>query len=196
MPALIRCALAIALTLSVSTFYSEYAHANWLTRLARGGAEVGEAGQRGSQARHRRASTHAADYVARLPKPAKGAALAAHATPEGHWKFVSREGEVFTAGNADELARVGTVLAPDAAAGDKLALYLTEDTVFAERALLKDLPPDAELYIVAGKDGFRLRRTGERSGRRPRRRGPAQHHRGSQRPEAVRRDGVPARPAR
>ncbi len=68
--------------------------------------------ERREQARDRSGLTRAADYVARLPKPVKGAALAAHATPEGHWKFVSREGEVFTAGNADELARVRSVLAP------------------------------------------------------------------------------------
>jgi hypothetical protein len=144
----------------MSALYSGFAHANWLTRLGRGAAEIGEAGSAVSKLGIA-GLTHAAEYVARLPKAAKGAALAVHATPEGHWKFVNREGEVFTAGNADELARVRTVLAPEAAAGDKLALYLSEDTVFAERALLKDLPPDAELYVVSGNDGFRLRRSSD-----------------------------------
>jgi hypothetical protein len=142
---------------AASAMLAHGAHANWLTRLGRGASEVGEAGSAAGKL-GLGAAQHAAEYVARLPKAAKGAALAAHATPEGHWKFVNREGDVFTAANADELARVGTVLAPEAAAGSKLALYLTEDTVFAERVLMKDLPADADLYVVAGNDGFRLRR--------------------------------------
>lgn len=147
----------LALAFAACALLAGSAHANWLTRLGRGAAEVGEAGSAASKL-GLGAAQHAAEYVARLPKAAKGAALAAHATPEGHWKFVNRDGDVFTAASPDELARVGAVLAPEAAGGGKLALYLTEDTVFTERALLKDLPPDAELHIVAGNDGFRLRR--------------------------------------
>jgi hypothetical protein len=150
------CALILALALT-SAMLAGTADANWLTRLGRGAAEVGEAGTAASKL-GLGAAQHAAEYVARLPKAAKGPALAAHATPEGHWKFINREGDVFTAASPDELARVGTALAPEAATDGKLALYLSEDTVFAERALLKDLPPDAELHVVAGNDGFRLRR--------------------------------------
>src|SRR5690606_23546477 len=40
----------------------------------------------------------------------------------------------------------------------RVALYLSEDTVFAQRAALKDLPADAELHVVVGKDAYRLRR--------------------------------------
>ncbi len=75
---------------------------------------------------------NAAAHVAALPKLGKGAALAAHVTPEGHWKFANREGQVFTAATPDELARVSATLAPEAQAGEKLALYLSEDTVFAQ----------------------------------------------------------------
>jgi hypothetical protein len=147
----------LVLACAANAWLATSAHANWLTRLSRGAAEVGEAGSAASKL-GLGAAQHAAEYVSKLPKAAKDAALAAHATPEGHWKFVNREGEVFTAGNADELARVGSVLIPEAAAGGKLALYLSEDTVFAQRALLKDLPPDADLHIVVGDDAFRLRR--------------------------------------
>lgn len=150
----------LALAIAATAMLSGTVHANWLTRLGRGAAEVGEAGTAASKLGVG-AAQHAAEYVARLPKAAKGAALAAHATPEGHWKFVNREGDVFTAASPDELARVGAVLAPEAAAGGKLALYLSEDTVFAERALMKDLPPDAELHVVAGNDSFRLRRAAD-----------------------------------
>jgi hypothetical protein len=133
------------------------AGANWLSRLARGTGEAGEAGVKAGKL-GLGALDSAASYVAKLPPPAKGVALAAHATPEGHWKFVNREGEVFTAGNADELSRVTGTLAPELPADGKLSLYLSEDTVFRERALLADLPADADLHLVVGDDSYRLAR--------------------------------------
>jgi len=135
------------------------APANWLTRLAR---EAGEAGS-GAATRAGRygvgALDQAAAHIKALPTAGKGAVLAAHATPEGHWKFVNREGEVFTAGTPDELSRAVPTLAPQVANGGKLALYLTENTVFKERALLKDLPEGAALHMVVGRDSYPLVRT-------------------------------------
>ena len=134
------------------------AQANWLTRLAR------EAGEAGSGAATRAAKygvgglDRAAAHVKALPSATKGAVLAAHATPEGHWKFVNRDGEVFTAGTPDELSRAVPTLLPDAPSDAKLALYLTEDTVFGERALLKDLPEGAALHVVVGRDSYPLAR--------------------------------------
>ena len=132
--------------------------AGWLSRLAREAGETG--GGAGLAGRAGRlglgALDDAAAHVAALPRLAKGTPLAAHVTPEGHWKFANRDGEVFTAATPDELARVKSTLAPGAAADESLALYLSEDTVFARRALLKDLP-EAELYVVVGKDAYRLR---------------------------------------
>lgn len=131
-------------------------NAHWLTRLAR---EAGEAGSSvGTKAGRLGlgALDDAASHVARLPRVGQGVALAAHATPEGHWRFVSREGDVFTAATPDEMARVRTVLAPDAAPGDPLSLYLSAETVFPRRTLLSELP-DADLSIVVGKDAYKLR---------------------------------------
>lgn len=131
--------------------------AHWLTRLAR---EAGDAGGSGAALNAGRlglgALDDAAGHVARLPRVGSGTALAAHATPEGHWRFVSREGEVFTAATPDELARVRTALAPDAAPDSPLSLYLTPETVFARRELLSELPK-ADLSIVVGKDAYKLR---------------------------------------
>ncbi len=141
------------------------AEANWLTRIGRGATEIGEGGAKLGKL-GLGAIDNAASYVARLPAPAKGAALAAHATPEGHWKFVNREGEVFTAGNAAELGRVTEVLAPGLGSDGRLALYLSEDTIFLERARLKDLPQDAELFLVAGDDSYRLTRRAGGGGER------------------------------
>src|SRR3990170_2585667 len=78
------------------------ADANWLTRLGRGAAEIGaEGGKAGKLGLG--ALDNAAGYIGKLPAAADGVPLAAHATSEGHWKFVNREGEVFTAGTPDEM---------------------------------------------------------------------------------------------
>lgn len=135
------------------------AEANWLTKLGKLSREAGEAGSK--VAKHGIGGLDsAAAHIKALPNAGKGAALAAHATPEGHWKFVNREGEVFTAGTPDELKRAVPSLLPEAARDGKLAIYLTEDTVFGERALLKDLPDGADLHLVVGRDSYRLVRRG------------------------------------
>lgn len=130
--------------------------ANWLTKLAK---EAGEAG--GSVARH---AGHGLDELAgmarhlkSLPHDAKGVSLAAHATPEGHWKFTNRDGEVFTAASPEEMARVVANLAPDHVGDGKLKLFLSEDTVFARPEMIKQLPGDGELHLLAGGRSYRLR---------------------------------------
>src|SRR5262245_52993791 len=160
-----RSAAAIMIAAALGAAYVGSAHANWLSRLARGAGEAGEAGLHAGRL-GLGALEGAAGYVAKLPPLGKGVPLAAHATPEGHWKFVNREGDVFTAGSADELARVKEALAPGAVPDSKLALYLSEDTVFAEQANRKNLGLDADLHLVAGKDSYRLAWRGEGSAAR------------------------------
>lgn len=131
--------------------------AGWLSRIAREAAEGGgdvasKVGKTGVGA-----LDNAAAHIAALPKLSGGTALAAHVTPEGHWKFANREGQVFTAATPEELSRVGMALAPEAAPGGKLAYYLSEETVFTQRAALKDLPKEAELHVVVGDDAYKLR---------------------------------------
>src|SRR4029079_381579 len=134
------------------------AQANWLSRLGRIGAEVGEVAPAAGKMGQLRGVDleRAAAHIRSLPTGAKGAVLAAHATPEGHWKFVNREGDVFTAGTPEELQRVFTTLLPHAAPGGNLGIYLSEDTLCCDRALLKELPPGAKLYVVAGSDSYPL----------------------------------------
>src|SRR4029079_3102144 len=118
------------------------AQANWLSRLGRIGAEVGEgapaAGKMGKLGvvELERAAAH----IRSLPTGAKGAVLAAHATPEGHWKFVNRESDVFTAGKPEEVQHTFTTLLRDAPPGGNLGIFLSGDTLFRDRALLKELP--------------------------------------------------------
>ncbi len=153
-----RGALAAAIVAVGMLAASAPSDAGWLSRILREAAESGGGvATKGAGKLGLGALDNAAAHVASLPKLSTGTALAAHITPEGHWKFVSREGNVFTAATPDELARVGTALAPDAAPGGKLALYLSEDTVFAGRAAMKDLPKDSDLHVVVGKEAYRLR---------------------------------------
>ncbi len=134
------------------------ASANWLTRLTREAGEVGSKGAAHMPA-HLGPVGKAAAHLKGLAAAPK-AALAAHATPEGHWQFANREGVTFTAGTADEMQRVLPALAPDAVkAGEtKLTLYLSEDTVVRYRAALDQIPTDADLHVVTDIGAFPLMR--------------------------------------
>jgi hypothetical protein len=128
------------------------ARANWLTALSKGAGKAAKYadGELGAIGR-------AAGHLAELPAGSRSA-LAAHATPEGHWQFVNREGQVFTAGTADEMKRVLPALSPGATSEGKLTLYLSEDSVFANRHALEKLPKDADLHLVTDAGAFPLSR--------------------------------------
>ena len=104
---------------------SATASAGWLTRLA-GSAEHGAA----RAVRKGAALDHVAAHLKALPDRPDGIALAAQATQEGHWRFVNKAGETFTAGTPEEMKRAASVLLPEAKADAKLSLYVTQDTVF------------------------------------------------------------------
>jgi hypothetical protein len=131
------------------------AQADILSRLARIGSKADAPGLKLPDAAP--GFSRAAAVLQGLPADTKAAAsLAAHATPEGHWKFANRDGDVFTAGSPEELARAVPVLLPEAGSGTSLNLYLSEASVFRDRKLLADLPSGANLHIVAGKSSYPL----------------------------------------
>jgi hypothetical protein len=105
-------------------------------------------------------------YVRGVPAKADVVALAAQGTPEGHWRFVNRSGEMYTVGTPDEMKRVATVLHPEARPGARLALYMTQDTVLRDRVALKALPAGIELSVVVGAESYRLLRRSEAAGER------------------------------
>lgn len=75
-----------------------------------------------------------------LPEAVRPTALAADASPEGHWTFINAGGDRFTAGTVEELKRVASTLAPEMTkAAARLTLILTEDSVFRQRDLIKTL---------------------------------------------------------
>ncbi|MCB1501168.1 MAG: hypothetical protein KDK07_15505 [Bauldia sp.] len=130
-------------------------NAHWLTKILR---EAGEAG--GGVARHAGKALDDMGGLSRhlksLPHEADSVALAAHATPEGHWRFSNRDGDVFTAANPQEMSRVITNLAPGHAAEGRLKLFVSEESVFARPESLKDLPAGAELHLLADGRSYRL----------------------------------------
>jgi hypothetical protein len=143
--------------LLVTPCFNGLAEASWLSKVIGASEHAGpRAARLGSGALE-----NAAVHLRVLPAKADGAALAAQATQEGHWRFVNKAGETFTAGTPEELKRVASVLLPEAKADAKLSLYVTEDTVFQHRAALKDLPKGTELYVVARNESYRVLRRGE-----------------------------------
>jgi hypothetical protein len=138
------------------------ADANWLTHIVK---EAGEAGGKAATHAHPNLGPvgRAVGHLDRLGAAPKGT-LAAHATPEGHWQFANREGQTLTAGTADEFNRILPALAPDAPPGTKLSLYLSEDSVFANRAHLDKLPGDADLHVVTEHGAFALTRKAAEGG--------------------------------
>lgn len=133
------------------------AHAGWLAK-AIGATE--HAGSRGGRL-GAGALDNAAAHVKLLPAGGHGTALAAQATQEGHWRFVNKAGETFTAGTPEEMKRVAAVLLPDAKPDARLSLYVTEDTVFLNRRAFEDLPAGTQLHVVAGRESYPVLRRGE-----------------------------------
>ncbi len=74
-------------------------------------------------------------------------ALAATVAPDGHWTFVNKAGERFTAANPNEMKRVVSVLAPEAKPGTWPTLVLAEDIIFRKLDALRSLPPEAALQM-------------------------------------------------
>lgn len=145
---LIICAIALGAA-------SQPAAANWLTKLAR------EAGEGGADAAHLPSAIKlspigkAASHLA-TSKSSPPAALAAHATPAGHWQFANREGQLFTAATPDEMQRVVPSLLPDVAESGRarLSLYVSQDSFFGNRQSLSDLSKNADLHIVTDEGVF------------------------------------------
>jgi hypothetical protein len=109
--------------------------------------------------------------LALLPSSPDRIALAAEATGEGHWTFVSTTGERFTAANAEEMKRVLPTLAPEAAKpGKRLGLVVTETTAFRQRGHLLALAlarlAGTDLMVVIGREIYPLVRRGERANER------------------------------
>ena len=144
--------VAAALTLG-----SMSAHAGLWSILGKAATKSGSVGAKaGKLGIGLYALEDAAGLLARLPDLPKQAALAAHVSPEGHWTFLNKQGDTFTAAYPHEMERLNAALVPDMPGDGKLVLYLSEESAFAEAQALKSLPANAELNVVIGSDSYAL----------------------------------------
>jgi len=104
--------------------------ADWLTRLARQASQVGSHDARPSIWDTETLAARIDD----LDVPKSGLALAAHLGNNGHWTFINKKRERFTANSADEVARAIDVLGGQSIAGPKqgLTLVVAGDTLFRQ----------------------------------------------------------------
>ena len=101
-----------------------------------------------------------AQALARMPKASANATLAARVSQEGLWTFINMAGENFTAATPDEVKRAVDVLLPGRN-GQRLAVYLTGDSIFERSPKLAELPGDADLSLASGDDIYRLAKQGD-----------------------------------
>lgn len=109
----------------------------------------------------------ARELLASLPAAQRGLALAAEASPEGHWTFANVAAERFTTASPEELKRVLPTLAPEAnKPGTRLTLLLTEETIFRQRQHVQSLSlagdRRTDLMIAVDAAAYPLLRRGER----------------------------------
>lgn len=158
-----KCAFAAVLALALGCIAGNQAHAGWLSSLVREAVEgAGSAAGRAGRSVELAPLKPAASYLDKLSHAPKDA-LAAHATAEGHWQFINRDGETFTVGTPEEMQRVLPALVPGAPVSgkQKMTLYLSEDSVFANRNALTELPADANLYVVVDNAAYPIARSGK-----------------------------------
>ena len=174
------------------------AQAGWLSPGSRASWRqiMGAAEQAGSRAAKLgpAALDHAAAHVKALPVKADGAALAAQATQEGHWRFVNQAGETLHRRHAgrDEARRLGAAARGQ---GRREALALRHrghrSSTTARRS--RTCPRARELFVVVGDESYRILRRGEGAAERLFARGAPQPVRRAGRAQGVRRGGVAAR---
>jgi hypothetical protein len=131
--------LALAVLASAQTV-----EANWLTRILKH-ADDGVPHRAGKRLAP---IEEAGAHLKTLPAARQSRAVAVELTDEGHWRLRNAEGEMFTAATPDELKRGLRVLTPLAEEAAKQVLLLSGDTLFKDRAKLKELPADAELNAL------------------------------------------------
>jgi hypothetical protein len=130
--------------LALTLLASAPASANWLTRILKHTDD----GVPHPTAKRLTAIDEAGVHLKTLPAPRRARAVAAELTDEGHWRLRNAEGETFTAATPEELSRGLRVLMPLAEEAAKQLILLTNDTLFKDRAKLKELPADAELNAL------------------------------------------------
>ena len=152
----------LGVSLGAAALLAKPVTAQWLSKIITLAEKAGS-----KTVRHGIGLDDALTHLKTVPLGTRGSALAADVGAEGHWTFVNRAGERFTAGTPDELARVASVLAPEMVAQQgSLTLVIGEGAVFRNRAALNDLPKGWDLRMMVGSTSYPLLRRGEGAGER------------------------------
>ncbi len=130
------------------------AGANWLTRVLKHADDAGVKRTGKGIAAIEEAGAH----LKTLPAARRSRAVAVELTDEGHWRLRNAEGEVFTAATPEELSRGLRVLTPLTEEAAKQLILLTNNTLFKDRAKLKELPADAEFNALIENRVYGLHR--------------------------------------
>jgi hypothetical protein len=100
---------------------------------------------------------NAVGFIGKLAVGDDQAVVAAHCDEAGHWSFVSRTGERFTAANPAEVQNAWRNLVPQIGEkSERLTILLTPDTVMQRGERLKDLPQRAALRMPSGDSAYEL----------------------------------------
>lgn len=136
---------------------------NWATLLREAGESGGKAATHGLD--HLGPAARAVVHLRDLKNAPKGA-VAAHAMPDGSWQLINRDGlSVTVPKGSDFTTALKSVGAGGVSSGDsRVALYLSEESVFANRGALSSLPNHADLYVVTHDGAFALTRTATANG--------------------------------
>lgn len=129
----------------------------WLTKVLR---EAGDAGQMagGVGARATVPLARALVQLKRFRPEAGRLLVAATVSSEGHWTFVNRSGQRFTAANTDEMGRVARMLGDGLGTGSAgLDVIVADSLLFSMRSAFAALPETVRLWIVARGESFRVR---------------------------------------
>lgn len=137
------------------------ARPNWWTEISRFWPDGGD------ETIARDDLDEAAKQILAAEVPGQPVVMAAAVSAEGHWTFVNRSGQRFTAANTQEMAAVASNLAPNTdGTPAAMIIHVAGNGVFRHPEHLDLLPERARLRLVAEGASFPLRRTGTGGRRR------------------------------
>ncbi len=124
-------------------------HAGWLADVFFGPTAADQDPARNGEA----ALATALRHVREIKPTEGGATIAATVSQEGHWTFVNKAGERFTAATPDEMKRVTQILTPEVKPPAWPAIVLAEDAAFRQPTSWLLLPEQPHLSLaLAGAD--------------------------------------------
>ena len=82
--------------------------------------------------------------------------VAASASGEDRWTFITKTGQCFTAATDAEMAPLGPFLFPDGVGPAGLKTYVTKESVFKYPESLTQFPKGSKVWLSDGKNAYQL----------------------------------------